>query len=443
MHMNEHPAVTTFRNRQPTPVAADPLDTDSLRQICLDAGADDVGFVELSCPELDSERGHILRLMPAAKSLIGFVRRMNRENIRNPARSLANVEFHHTVDDIDEIARRIVAHCERHGIRAMSGAAAGFPMEADRWPERMWTIAHKPVAVAAGLGRMGMHRNVIHPRFGNFILLGTVVTDREISRYSAPLDYNPCLECKLCVAVCPTGAISPSGDFNFAACYTHNYREFMGGFGDWVEAIADSGSATAYRQRVSDAETVSMWQSLSFGPNYKAAYCLAVCPAGDDVIGHYLTDKKQFLDEIVRPLQDKAETVYVTAGSDAEGYVQRRFPHKQAKRAGNGLRPANIAGFLGALPLVFQRSQAKGLNATYHFTFTGAERQTATIVIRDQTLSVSAGHEGAPDFRLTADSRAWLRFVRKEAGIVGALLRGKLRFRGLPQLLLAFGRCFP
>ena len=34
-----------------------------------------------------------------------------------------------------------------------------------------------------------------------------------------------------------------------------------------------------------------MWQSLSFGANYKAAYCLSVCPAGEDVIGPYLTDK--------------------------------------------------------------------------------------------------------------------------------------------------------
>jgi len=59
-------------------------------------------------------------------------------------------------------------------------------------------ISHKPVAVAAGIGQMGIHRNVIHPKFGNFILLGTVL-----------VVYNPCLECKLCVAACPTGAISP------------------------------------------------------------------------------------------------------------------------------------------------------------------------------------------------------------------------------------------
>src|SRR2546425_9647265 len=38
-------------------------------------------------------------------------------------------------------------------------------LEADRWMiERMWVVAHKPVAVAAGLGHMGIHRNVIHPR---------------------------------------------------------------------------------------------------------------------------------------------------------------------------------------------------------------------------------------------------------------------------------------
>lgn len=107
----------------------------------------------------------------------------------------------------------------------------GFPMEADRWMnERMWMVAHKPVAVAAGLGRMGIHRNVIHPRFGNFILLGTILVGAEISAYSKELDYNPCLECKLCVAACPVGAIGADDAFNFSACYTHNYREFMGGF---------------------------------------------------------------------------------------------------------------------------------------------------------------------------------------------------------------------
>jgi ferredoxin len=68
-----------------------------------------------------------------------------------------------------------------------------------------WVVSHKPGGVAAGLGMMGIHRNVIHEKFGNFILLGTILLDAEVSETSRPIDYNPCLECKLCVAACPVG----------------------------------------------------------------------------------------------------------------------------------------------------------------------------------------------------------------------------------------------
>ncbi|MFO0880609.1 MAG: hypothetical protein U0840_24950 [Gemmataceae bacterium] len=96
-----------------------------------------------------------------------------------------------------------------------------------------------------------------------------------------------------------------------------------------------------------------MWQSLSIGANYKAAYCLSVCPAGEDVIGPFITDKAGHLREVVRPLQEKKETVYVVAGSDAEEHVARRFPLKTIKRIGNGLRPRSIQQFLSGLPLTF------------------------------------------------------------------------------------------
>src|SRR5262249_31942196 len=195
--------------------------------------------------------------------------------IGGPARSASNLEFHASYAHSNEVARQVVTALEEWGVRALN-PSAGFPMEMDRFPGKVWVVGHKPVAVAAGLGRMGIHRNVIHPRFGNFILLGTVLIDAEVTAYDQPLDYNPCLECKLCVAACPVGAISADGNFDFSACYTHNYREFMGGFHDWVEQVAESRNALEYRTRVSSSESSSMWQSLSFGANYKAAYCLAV-----------------------------------------------------------------------------------------------------------------------------------------------------------------------
>lgn len=307
----------------------------------------------------------------------------------------------------------------------------------------MWVVAHKPVAVAAGLGRMGIHRNVIHPRFGNFILLGTILLDAEISEYSKELDYNPCLECKLCVAACPVGAIGADGVFNFSACYTHNYREFMGGFADWAENIADSRDGLDYRRRVKDSESVSMWQSLGFGPNYKAAYCMAVCPAGEDVIGPYLASKKDFTDEVVRPLQARKEPVYVVPGSDAEAHVQKRYPHKTVRHVHSSLRPRSVAAFLQGMPHSFQREAARELDATYHFTFTGRDPTEATVVIRAGIIKIESGLNGVCNIHVIADGETWRGFLAKEKNLLWALITRKIRLRGNPKWLLKFGRCFP
>ena len=439
--LDDHPSVVRFRASEPRlhPVT---LDADWLRQLCQDAGADDVGFVAIDRPELDDQRAEILGLYPWTKGLISVVCRMNREPIRSPARSVANLEFHHTGDRTNEVARTIVSALEAEGHRAVN-PSMGFPMEMDRYPGKTWVVSHKPIAVAAGLGRMGIHRNVIHPQFGNFILLATILIDAEVSEQCRPIDYNPCLGCKLCVAACPVGAIAPDGHFDFSASLTHNYREFLGGFVDWVEQVADSKDAQDYRRRVEDSETASMWQSLGFGPQYKAAYCMAACPAGDDVIGPFLADRKGFLKGVVNPLQDKKEPVYVIPGSDAEAYVTRRFPHKRPRRVGGGRRPKSIRSFLSVLPHIFQRHASEGLDATYHFSFTGDEHAEATVVIRDKTIKVEPGHIGNPDLRITADSRTWLGFLAKERSLVWALIRRKIRLNGSPRLLVAFGRCFP
>jgi hypothetical protein len=168
-----------------------------------------------------------------------------------------------------------------------------------------------------------------------------------------------------------------------------------------------------------------------------------VCPAGEDVIGPFLTDRKAFLEDTVRPLTEKEETVYVIPGSDAEEYAPRRFPKKKVKRVGSGMRATTIAGFLFGLKLLFQPGKAVGLNAVYHFTFTGKEPKEATVTIRGGTVQVRDGHEGEADLRVTADSQTWLGFLAKERSLLWALLRRKIRIKGSPKLLVAFGKCFP
>ncbi|MGW5749175.1 4Fe-4S binding protein, partial [Amycolatopsis sp. NPDC003861] len=289
-----HPSVRAVLSRRP----ADPppvLDAARLRELCRAAGADDVAAVSLDHPDLAGEREYVLGALPGTRTLIAMAFRMNRDNCRSPARSVANQEFHQTDEQANHTARSVVQALQDAGHRAIN-PSVGFPQEMDRFgTDRIWVVAHKTVAVAAGLGVMGLHRNVIHPKFGSFVLLATVLVDAEVSEYGQALDYNPCIDCKLCVTACPVGAVAKDGAFDGLACTTHNYREFMSGFTDWAQTVADSEDAADYRSRVSASESASMWQSLSSPPGYKSGYCLAVCPAGEDVLGPYLEDRKGFL----------------------------------------------------------------------------------------------------------------------------------------------------
>ncbi|SJZ40330.1 Epoxyqueuosine reductase QueG (queuosine biosynthesis) [Trichlorobacter thiogenes] len=445
MELNQHPTVIRYHEKiaaRASRITAQKLNAKELREICLETGVDDVGFVEINNALLADQKADILQMFPWAKTLISFVGRINRENLRSPARSIASLELHQVEERLTHAANALAAALERKGIRAAT-PAGGFPMEADNWLRgKMQVISHKPIAVAAGLGKMGLHRNVIHPVFGSFVLLGTVLIEAELDEYSTPLDYNPCIDCKLCVAACPTGAIGPDGFFNPVNCMTHTYRELLGGFTDWVENIADSKNSIDYRGKVSDAETVSMWQTLVCGPCYKSVYCLAVCPAGDEVIPQYLDDRKAFVNDVVKPLQQKTEPVYVLPGSDAEHHVLNKFPHKKIRRVGNGVRPPTIAAFLTSMPIAFQRHKSERLNATYHFTFSGIERAEATVVIKDKTLKIEQGHVGVADVSVRADARTWLRVLHKETSMIKQIVLRRIRVKGPLNLFKAFGKCF-
>ena len=82
-------AATARETTSVIPAAPRILDAAWLRALCLAAGADDAGFVEVDRPALASERPHIAAAFPRTRSMISLVVRMNNDTRTKPCDSFA------------------------------------------------------------------------------------------------------------------------------------------------------------------------------------------------------------------------------------------------------------------------------------------------------------------------------------------------------------------
>ncbi|MBQ3002185.1 MAG: epoxyqueuosine reductase, partial [Clostridia bacterium] len=72
-------------------------------------------------------------------------------------------------------------------------------------------------AAKAGLGLLGKHSLLIHPRYGSYVFLGSILTSIKI-----PCSVNQalsCLDCGKCAEMCPAMAISERG-VDVAKCFS-------------------------------------------------------------------------------------------------------------------------------------------------------------------------------------------------------------------------------
>jgi len=412
---------------------------EDLREICMEEGADDVGFVEIGREALSSAREDILRVYPNTATIVLIVKTVNRESFQSPSASVADYETTNILKDIADTTGRIIHRLNSLGIRGVTVPPA-FPMDLDRWPGKVWEVSHKKVAVEAGIGHMGIHRLVIHPRFGNHILLDSILIDARLDHYNHPLPENPCIECRLCVLVCPTGAIRKDGEFDFMSCTIHTYHELFGGFQEWIEEMVSSNDIRKYRSTFWDSETLTKWQSLTYGNFYRCWYCMAVCPAGEESVKVYQSDKKKYYQEIVKPLVTKKEPVYVIAETSAER-AAKSYEKKYIRYVRNTIRPNSISAFIEGVPLLFNPEKAEGLNLTLHFEFTGNEPEQVTIVIDDGNINIQGGHQGKPDLRINSDSEIWIKMLNDEISPLKAMVTGKLKLKGNPVNLQKFKNC--
>ncbi|MCG8683707.1 MAG: 4Fe-4S binding protein [Desulfobacterales bacterium] len=297
--------------------ADEKLRHDTLRMLCTRCGADDVGIVDINRQRLLHQRDKILEVFPKTQSLISLAVFLNPENARTPARNLTSFDVHLAEDILGMSSRKIIMALRKYGVKGVYLPPA-FPMDTSRQNSEALNLSLKPVAEEAGLGLMGLNRLVLHPKAGSSVWFTSILIDRELDRYDEKVSKNPCIDCKLCVAACPVGAIREDGKFDWLSCLVHNYREVVVNFVDWIDALVTSPDMDVYRERFSNLETVSWWQSLAYRPTYQCNHCVGVCPASEHMRAEYEADPKNYFNTVVRPLIDRPQTVYVIKGSEAE-----------------------------------------------------------------------------------------------------------------------------
>jgi len=83
-------------------------------------------------------------------------------------------------------------------------------------PDPRHGLSYKKAAVLAGLGVLGKNQLLIHPQWGPWLYLRTVVTDAPLPADSQN-GFSPCTDCSRCLEACSSGALSEQG-FDRSAC---------------------------------------------------------------------------------------------------------------------------------------------------------------------------------------------------------------------------------
>jgi epoxyqueuosine reductase QueG len=151
---------------------------------------------------------HPLTLWPECKSVIVFAVAMSTRTNNIYAGPLAPWEGERNLGPVprdvqshdyamDRLSRLFLASITLRAVTFLSQKGFRFALP---------NVQAKMCAFEAGLGVYGRSGLILHPRLGNRMSIGTILTDAEIEPDGRLTDFEPCVDCDICIKKCPAQA---------------------------------------------------------------------------------------------------------------------------------------------------------------------------------------------------------------------------------------------
>jgi epoxyqueuosine reductase QueG len=249
---------------------------EAIRQFGYELGADAVGFAAIEdyhSPQSPDPQ----TILPGVQSIVvlGYRELNGAVESGNPQSSMAA-----RIGIIDLTARSnyLMARHIEDRFRAKA-AVVPFSYPLDMGPEILGLVGDvslRHAAVAAGLGVLGRHNLVIHPRFGSRIVFSAILTELPLES-DPPIQEELCDQCGLCVEVCPAHALDEEGKTDMFRCLNFSQPYGIRGIYRYLRRFIGA-SPEDQRSLLKEPILLQAHQAQFIGFQYTCIRCIAVCP---------------------------------------------------------------------------------------------------------------------------------------------------------------------
>ncbi len=194
----------------------------ALKKFCLDQGAGLFGVADIECIKKEFLLApRLLEKMDKAVCLAASLSSAILEEIdQQPTR----IYFHNyrTLNTLlDQIALKAANFIQNKGFLALPVPAS----QIIDWQKQTSHLSHKKIGHLAGLGWIGRNNLLVNKKLGSQLRLVTILTNLPL-KIDQPTKDN-CSTCRLCLTVCPAGAIKDNpADFDHLKCF-EKLKEFQ------------------------------------------------------------------------------------------------------------------------------------------------------------------------------------------------------------------------